>query len=165
MPADQKAIYYVAADSLATAKSSPHIEALKKQGKARDLGAYSLNTMAAPAGKFMRSAQVENSPLNNIAYAYHFDAGLYANYLRAQAETRDVKRIEGKIVSTVLRASDGHVESVILASGTTVQAVDIDPRSSGLGAIGHMGYFRRKAQPLWQETLRWFDEHSAGARA
>jgi predicted alpha/beta hydrolase len=49
--------------------------------------------------------------------------------------------------------------------GTTVQAVDIDPRSSGLGAIGHMGYFRRKAQPLWQETLRWFDEHSAGARA
>jgi molecular chaperone HtpG len=32
MPADQKAIYYVAADSLATAKSSPHIESLKKRG-------------------------------------------------------------------------------------------------------------------------------------
>jgi molecular chaperone HtpG len=32
MPADQKAIYYVAADSLATAKSSPHIEALAKRG-------------------------------------------------------------------------------------------------------------------------------------
>jgi molecular chaperone HtpG len=32
MPADQKSIYYVAADSLATAKSSPHIEALKKRG-------------------------------------------------------------------------------------------------------------------------------------
>ena len=32
MPADQKSIYYVAADSLATAKSSPHIEALKKKG-------------------------------------------------------------------------------------------------------------------------------------
>ena len=31
MPADQKAIYYVAADSLATAKASPHIEALKKR--------------------------------------------------------------------------------------------------------------------------------------
>lgn len=49
--------------------------------------------------------------------------------------------------------------------GTTVQAVNIDPRQSGLGAIGHMGYFRRKAQPLWQETLRWFDEHATGARA
>ena len=32
MPADQKSIYYVAADSLATAKASPHIEALQKRG-------------------------------------------------------------------------------------------------------------------------------------
>ncbi len=32
MQAEQKTIYYVAADSLATAKSSPHIEALKKRG-------------------------------------------------------------------------------------------------------------------------------------
>ncbi|MCA8949430.1 MAG: molecular chaperone HtpG [Planctomycetes bacterium] len=32
MPAEQTAIYYVAADSLAAAKSSPHIEALKKRG-------------------------------------------------------------------------------------------------------------------------------------
>ncbi|MFO1076148.1 MAG: molecular chaperone HtpG [Planctomycetota bacterium] len=32
MPADQKAIYLVAADSLAAAKSSPHIEALAKRG-------------------------------------------------------------------------------------------------------------------------------------
>jgi molecular chaperone HtpG len=32
MPADQKAIYYVAGDSLAAAKASPHIEALTKRG-------------------------------------------------------------------------------------------------------------------------------------
>jgi len=32
MPADQKAIYYVGADSLASAQASPHIEALKKKG-------------------------------------------------------------------------------------------------------------------------------------
>ncbi|MBL8727377.1 MAG: molecular chaperone HtpG [Planctomycetes bacterium] len=32
MPADQKSIYYVAADSLPTAKASPHIEALKQRG-------------------------------------------------------------------------------------------------------------------------------------
>ena len=32
MPESQKAIYYVAADTLATAKASPHIEALKKHG-------------------------------------------------------------------------------------------------------------------------------------
>ncbi|MBL8751843.1 MAG: molecular chaperone HtpG [Planctomycetes bacterium] len=32
MPSGQKAIYYTAADSLATAKASPHIEALQKHG-------------------------------------------------------------------------------------------------------------------------------------
>jgi predicted alpha/beta hydrolase len=44
------------------------------------------------------------------------------------------------------------------------QAVDIDPRSSGLGPIGHMGYFRRQAQPLWQDVLHWFQEHPAAAK-
>lgn len=47
--------------------------------------------------------------------------------------------------------------------GTPWQGIDIDPQRSGLGAIGHMGYFRRKAEPLWQEVLRWFGEHPAPA--
>lgn len=42
---------------------------------------------------------------------------------------------------------------------TDLQAVDIDPKSRGLGGIGHMGYFRRQAQPLWEDALRWFGEH------
>ncbi|WP_347259621.1 alpha/beta fold hydrolase [Rudaea sp.] len=32
---------------------------------------------------------------------------------------------------------------------------DIDPRD-GLGAIGHMGYFRQHARPLWDEVIDWF---------
>ena len=28
---------------------------------------------------------------------------------------------------------------------------------AGLGPIGHMGYFRPKAKPLWDEALDWFD--------
>jgi len=39
------------------------------------------------------------------------------------------------------------------------EAIDIEPHTNGLGAIGHMGYFRRTARPLWEETLRWFGEH------
>jgi predicted alpha/beta hydrolase len=39
------------------------------------------------------------------------------------------------------------------------RAVDIDPAIAGLGPIGHMGYFRRKAEPLWRVVLDWFDEH------
>lgn len=34
---------------------------------------------------------------------------------------------------------------------------DIDAKKEGLGVLGHMGYFRQHAQPLWQEALAWFD--------
>ena len=95
---------------------------LFQSGKAGDIGAYSLNTAAAPVGKFMASATdvPPTSPLANIAYAYHFDAGLYARYLRTFAEARGVRRTEGKIVQTLLRPDDGFVEAVLLESGEKV---------------------------------------------
>jgi len=95
---------------------------LRQQGKAQDLGAYSLNTAAAPLGKFMSGATdvPAGSPLARVAYAYHFDAGLYAQFLRRYAEARGVKRVEGEIVDTTLRAADGHVEAVTLKSGVRI---------------------------------------------
>ena len=41
----------------------------------------------------------------------------------------------------------------------SVVAVNIHPDIQGIGPIGHMGYFRRQAQPLWENALRWFAEH------
>lgn len=41
------------------------------------------------------------------------------------------------------------------------QAVDLDPGREGLRGIGHMGYFRRTAQPLWDCALDWFVAPSA----
>jgi tryptophan 7-halogenase len=91
-------------------------------GKALDIGAYSLNTVAGPLGKFMASASdaPANSPLANIAYAYHFDAGRYAQYLRRYAETRGVRRTEGKVVDVMLRAEDGFIDAVRLDRGETL---------------------------------------------
>ncbi len=89
-------------------------------GKVPDIGKFSLNTAAAPANKFMRGADLPNSPLASVAYAYHFDAGLYAKYLREYAEARGVRRTEGKIVETLLRAEDGFVESVRMESGEII---------------------------------------------
>jgi tryptophan halogenase len=90
-----------------------------KVGKADDIGAYSLNTLAARRGKFMAPATdvPANSPLATIAYAYHFDAGRYAQYLRRYAEARGVKRIEGRVVDVQLRPDDGFIAGVTLASG------------------------------------------------
>ena len=95
----------------------------RQQGKALDIGAYSLNTVAAPRGRFMTSASdvPATSPLANIAYAYHFDAGRYARYLRGYAEKRGVQRSEGKIAQTALRADNGFVEAVILESGERIE--------------------------------------------
>jgi tryptophan halogenase len=93
-------------------------------GRAKDIGAYSLNTAAAPRGKFMTSASdvSPSSPLANIAYAYHFDAGLYARYLRRYAEARGVRRHEGRIDQVRLDPESGFVTSVVLADGQALSA-------------------------------------------
>src|SRR4051812_37836506 len=84
---------------------------LNLQGKAHDLGDYSLNTAAAPTGRFMAGAKdaPAGSPLAHVHYAYHFDAGLYAQFLRRFAEARGVKRVEGEIVDVALGATDGFI--------------------------------------------------------
>jgi tryptophan halogenase len=58
--------------------------------------------------------------LSTFDYAYHFDATLYARYLREVSEARGVQRIEGKIVHTGLRGSDGFVDFVQLADGRQI---------------------------------------------
>jgi len=91
-------------------------------GRAGPIGDYSPQTVMAPRGKFAPGDQQAppGSPLADIAYAYHFDAGLYARYLRELSERRGVKRIEGKIVAVNQRGDDGFVESVRLESGELV---------------------------------------------
>ncbi len=54
-------------------------------------------------------------------YAYHFDAGLYARFLRAYAETRGVRREEGRITHVGRDAQTGHLTGVTLENGQTVE--------------------------------------------
>jgi hypothetical protein len=76
-----------------------------RRGNARDIDAYSLNTLAAAACRFMVSPldAPRDTPLADIVYAYQFDAVLYARYLRRYAQARGVKRIEGKVVGAAAR--------------------------------------------------------------
>ncbi len=85
-----------------------------RRGLARPLGEYALQASAAAQGRFLPGAAdaPAGSPLAAVAYAYHFDAGLYARFLRRYAEQRGVRRHEGRIVGVEQRGEDGFVHDV-----------------------------------------------------
>ena len=85
----------------------------RKLGLAKPLAHYSPNELAARTGRAGPGA-----PGVSLPYAYHFDAGLYAQYLRRYAEARGVTRHEGKVAS-VARAENGDIASVSTDDGRT----------------------------------------------
>jgi len=94
---------------------------LNPNARAGDMDALSINTAAARANKFIPArSDRPNSPLADIAYAYHFDAGLYARYLRGYAEARGVRRTEGKVASVQQHPESGFIESITLENGERI---------------------------------------------
>ncbi|QUL37976.1 tryptophan halogenase family protein [Erythrobacter sp. JK5] len=91
-------------------------------GDETPLDAYSISAMAGKAGKFLWPRRDQpNSPLSKLGYAFQFDAGRYARYLRGRAERQGVTRIEGKVVEVMQDAETGFVTAVRLESGTEVE--------------------------------------------
>lgn len=81
---------------------------------------YSMCWAMAKAGKFAHPETDRRKIQSTFDYAYHFDAGLYAAFLRRFAEARGVTRIEGRVVDVTLRGEDGFIQSVTLDDGTKV---------------------------------------------
>ncbi len=92
----------------------------RAEGQAASLWDYSLHHKAAYANMFGRLDRVGNTSMTGLAYAFHFDAGLYARYLRKHAEANGVTRIEGKVVDVALEPETGHINHVTLESGQVV---------------------------------------------
>ncbi|MFG6466993.1 tryptophan halogenase family protein [Roseateles sp. BYS87W] len=111
---------------------------MRSVGRAAPLEQYSITRMAALANKFMPArTDIENSPLADITYAYHFDASLYARYLRRKSEARGVRRTEGKITHAERRGSGphpGHIAAVVLEGGERV-AGDLFIDCSGMRGL------------------------------
>ncbi len=89
-------------------------------GIAKPLHAYSMNETAARAGRMHRGGPLTAAAIPAIPYAFHFDAGLYAAYLRRFSENRGVERIEGKIAQAA-RAENGDVAALVLESGQRIE--------------------------------------------
>lgn len=91
------------------------------RGLARAFDAYSINCAAARLNRFAQpDARKPDSPLADIDYAYHFDASLFAAYLRRRAEGLGVERIEGRIVDVALKPENGFVDHVTLDDGRAI---------------------------------------------
>lgn len=90
------------------------------EGKADDLWSYSLHTHAAYQNKFGRLERVGDTSMTGLAYAFHFDAGRYARFLRGKAEAAGVRRIEGEVADVVLVGETGHIASVTLKTGQSI---------------------------------------------
>jgi len=90
-------------------------------GESAPLDDHSMAWALAKAGKFAHPAQDPRSVMSTFDYAYHFDAGLYARYLRELAEARGVARVEGKIGSVAQHGQSGHVEAVVMEDGRRIE--------------------------------------------
>ncbi|HVL78645.1 MAG TPA: tryptophan halogenase family protein [Sphingomicrobium sp.] len=94
-----------------------------RESRRRELPAidhWSMSAAAAALGRYARPAPGAPLPLSQLAYAFHFDAGLYAQFLRGIAERDGVLRVEGKIVDATLDGHSGKVGDVVLANGRKI---------------------------------------------
>jgi tryptophan halogenase len=83
---------------------------------------YSLSGTAAQLGRFIRPVENPRLILSSLAYALHFDAALYAEYLRGYALERGVVRLERKVLDVELRGEDGFIRALHLDDGQRIEA-------------------------------------------
>ena len=82
-------------------------------GVAGDYGDYSYNIAATRLGRFATTEGRDGKP-TELAYAYHFDAALFAAMLRDYAEERGVRRVEGLIESVERDGETGDIRALRL---------------------------------------------------
>ena len=88
-------------------------------GHDSDLWQYDLNYLCAIEGRFAHFNTQD--PILELPYAYHFDASLYARFLRKFCEKIGVTRVEGLIENVAQDPQSGHIQSVKLQSGQVIE--------------------------------------------
>lgn len=126
---------------------------LRTQQLGSDLpyGDYCVPPVAGKYGRFALPLSDPRSVLSTYSYAFHFDASLYAGYLRQFSERRGVLRTEGKIVEVRLSDRNDFIESIRLESGTVVSG-DLFIDCSGFRAL-LIGDALGVPYENWQEWL------------
>ena len=95
---------------------------------------YAISIAAAARGRFSKPVGDPEAVLHGLAYAYHFDAGLYAKFLRNRAEAQGVQRVEGKIAQVEQASDNGFLTAVRLEDGRRIEG-DFFVDCSGFRAL------------------------------
>jgi len=99
-----------------------YVNRAKAAGAAHNLQDYSIACALAKQGKFAQANSDPQSPLADYSYAYHFDAALYAKFLKNFCIKKGVKHISANVVDANLQAESGFIESVTLDDGRRIEA-------------------------------------------
>ncbi len=92
---------------------------IHKEGDKRPIQVFNAETMAAYFGRFARTPN-QREDLPPINYAYHIDAGRYAQFLRKYSETRGVVRREGRVSGHEMDSETGFITSVTMEDGEVI---------------------------------------------
>ena len=92
----------------------------KRHASVADIESYSYAIQACRHARFDFPVEDQTAINSTYAYAYHFDASLYARFLRRFAEPKGMRRIEGRIVAVERHPETGYVTSLRLKSGDIV---------------------------------------------
>jgi tryptophan halogenase len=93
----------------------------RAEGGSASLWDFSPCAEAAKRGLFGRPDERPGALPHGMAHAFHFDASLYAAWLRRYAEARGVRRTEGRVAEVALRGEDGFVEALLLDGGERIE--------------------------------------------
>lgn len=127
----------------------------KATGDKTPLSDYSIPCLAAKQGKFRPPNQDPNSVLSTYFYAYHLDAGLYANYLRRLATAEGVMRIEGKITD-ISTDQEGKINNIKLANERIIDG-ELFIDCSGFSAL----LIEKKLACGFNDWSKWLPADSA----
>jgi tryptophan halogenase len=106
---------------------------LRGLGDPTPLADYSFPTVLAMKNRFAPSTMRAGEP-EHYKYAYHFDASLYARFLRGYAERLGVERLEGRVVEVAQHPETGFVEAVTTTDGRRLEA-DLFIDCTGFGGL------------------------------
>jgi tryptophan halogenase len=118
--------------------------------------AYSFAVAAARANAFALPDEEPNSIRSTYSYAYHFDSGRYAEFLRDWATGRGVVRVEGRMATVQRNPQSGAIVGLLMQSGERVDG-DLFVDCSGFRSLLLGG----ELDVGWEDWRHWLPCDSA----